>query len=492
MTAKKTHWLRTTLIVLVICGIAGLVLTSALFFGAPDPTYASAIIQFTFEGAADGIAPNGSKFDISGISSEEVLDAALKEASLEGAYTADQLKDSLVTQGVYPDDMAKKVQNYESLLNFTANRETSVGNYHPTTYNIALYNSFDPSISRSKLEALLKGITNAYKDYFAKVYANALDTNSLVFTLDSFDYSQQLEILEGHYTILAGYADEMYAREPTFRSGSAGFNDISVRLNNLIKSDISRLNADLTMNALTRDTARLLTQYQFEIHDLNISLEKQTERLEKMDALVDQYDKNEILYLSTVDSLTKIDGNSSQTYDTLIQLRKAVADNITLINSDITSYRLKLADLMKETETASAAAKPATKAATEKTDNAETEDNAEEEAIVEMTEEEIQAAAAEAERLAKAQTDALEKNIEALVKKGDAVTSDFKALLDAFNAQEINDLTVTVSNYDYKTPKLLSGAFVKRAIKVAGPICAIGFMLCMVLIIISRRKEEKR
>jgi hypothetical protein len=86
----------------------------------------------------------------------------------------------------------------------------------------------------------------------------------------------------------------------------------------------------------------------------------------------------------------------------------------------------------------------------------------------------------------------LEKSISTLVSKGEAIIKDFHNLLDAFNAQEINDLTVTVTGYKYNTPKVLSGAFIKAAIKTAGPVCAIGFMLCMLLIIISRKREEKR
>lgn len=487
MTVKKTHWLRTTIIVLIICGIAGLALTSVLFFGNPDPTYASATMEFTFEGAADGIAPNGNAFDISGIASETVLAAALKEASLDGAYTVEQLQDSLVVQGVYPEDMAEKVTSYESLLNFTANRETTVGDFHPTTFNITLYDSFDPSISRTNLEALMKGITTAYKAYFNEVYANGLEAHSLLFTLDDYDYPQQLEILQGHYEVLANYANELYQREPTFKLNSAGFNDIGVRLNTLITSDISRLNADLTMNALTRDTARLLTQYQFEIRDLGIRLEKQTERLEKLDKLVDAYDKNEILYLSTTDSLTKIDGNSSETYDALIDERKEVADGITEINSQIATYQLMLSDLLKENQSA----KSTTTAATTASTNTEDAEGLTTQEVVQMTDEEIAEAAAEAERLARAQTSALEKNIAAVVEKGNGIIDDFKAMLTAYNDQEINDLTVAVISYHYRAPKLLSGAFIKKAIKTAGPVCAIGFMLCMVLIILSRRKEER-
>ena len=498
MTVKKTHWLRTSIIILVICAVAGLALTSALFFGIPDPTYASATIDFTFEGAADGIAPNASAFDIADIASDDVLSAALEETSLKDTYTVEQIRSCLVAKGVYPEDMADQVMSYESLLNFSANRESTITEFHPTTFDIRLTNDFDKSISRQQLEDLMKGIVGAYKAYIARVYANGLQKGNMLFTLDEYDYPQQLEIIQGHFATLANYAQEMYDRRPDFRYNGIGFNDIGVRLNNLIDSDITRLNADLTMNALTRDTARLLTQYQFEVRDLSNQLEKQTIQLEKMDALIESYDKNEIIYLSTTDSLTKIDGNSSETYDKLVDRRKDVADGITEINSKIADYQLKLSDLLKENTNKSTASMSAAAGKTAVSDASATggqEDASATEIagdVVEMTDEEIAEAAAEAERLARAQTAALEKNIAALVEKGDSIIDDFQSMLQAYNDQEINDLTITVTRYDYKTPEVLSGAFIKKAVKTAGPICAIGFMLCMILIVISRKREEKR
>ena len=64
-------------------------------------------------------------------------------------------------------------------------------------------------------------------------------------------------------------------------------------------------------------------------------------------------------------------------------------------------------------------------------------------------------------------------------------------MLEAYTAREINEKTVSVTAVKYKAPTILSGAFAVKAIKTAGPLCAVGFMVCMVLLIISRRKEEK-
>jgi len=489
MTSSKTHWLRTTVIVLVVCGIVGLGLTAALFFGKPDKTVASAKIQFTFEGAPEGLAPNGRPFNISEIASDEVLNAALREAGLEGAYTPEQLRLCLTAKGIYPKDMTDQVTSYASLLDFTTSRSADLGDYHPTVFDVSLNSDFDKAISEDKLVALMQNILVAFRNRFAQVYANGLETGSLLFALDQYDYPQQLEILQNHYEMISEYAQEMYEWKPTFRWEGVGFNDISVRLNNLISSDIARLNANLTMNALTKDTVRLLTRYQFEIRDLGNQLQKQTEHLKKMDAIIDKYNKNEIIYLSTADSLTKIDGNSSETYDALVERRQEVADDITDINSRISEYQLKLADLIGDESLASQQAKAADAQETalqgqEASDGALTD-------VIEMTEEEIARAAEEAERQAQAQKDVLEKNLGTLVEKGQGILDDFKAMLESFNQTQINELNLAATEVRYDAPRVLSGAFIKKAIMVAGPICTLGFLACMLMIFISRKREGR-
>ena len=479
---KKTNWLKTTLLVLLVCGIVGLVLTAVLFFSNPAPTYASATLVFTFDGAATGIAPNGAAFDLRDITLDEVLSEGLKGASMDGKYTPEQIRPSLAVSGVYPDDMADQVMHYESLMNFTASRELTIGDYHPTTFSIALYNGFDRSLSKEQLSSLLKSIMEAYQAYFAKAYSFGLDTKIAIFSIDGYDYPQQLQIIEKHLSSLSAYALELYDKDPTFRWKGAGFNDVSVRLNTLIESNINRLNAELTINALTKDPARLLTQYQFEIRSLNNQLDKQTQELSKLDKLIDSYEKNEIIYLRTTDALTKIDGNSSETYDSLMGRRKDVADGITEINYQISTYELLLSDLLSDTASPSAATNNTTEA----------EEGTSAEAVAAMTDEELAAAAAEAERVTNARRTKLEESIGALISESETILADFQTMLQAYNEQKINDLTVSVSDYRYHTPRLISGAFIKKAIQTAGPLVALGFIVCMACIAISHSKEGKQ
>ena len=542
MTAeKKMRLMKRVLAVLLTGGLLGLVVSTAIFFGKPSPTRASASLQLSFDGAKDGIAPNGVRFDISEITSDRILNKALEATSLNERYTADQIRPHLVVQGVYPDDMASQVMNYESLLSFTANRDLTVGDFHPTTFSITLYNIFDKKISRQELTALLQQIVTEYQTYFAFSYGYTLDNTELKFDLEKYDYPQQLDILETRLQQMDSYAEELQEKEPTFRFNGMGFGDIRVRLNNLIANDLARMSADLNMNGLTRDAERILIQYQYEVKNLLNQIEKKQAQLQNVDKLIASYEKNEIIYLSTAESLTKIDGNSSETYDFLVDERKVLADNITELKSEMDTYQLKMADLLKIDEpelisNVQDASSAQTEAAAEAEDsepaavsigegeavaestaatsgNSETGSVAttvkqEQQAVevetaaatvtvsadtdlVTMTEEELAKAAEEAEALSKRRIAALESSIDRLVEKETGIVSDFQAMLNAYNEQEINEATVTASNFKYYSPSILSGAYIKNGIKIGGPIFAVAFAISMIMIITAMKKAEK-
>ncbi len=484
-TERKTHWFRNTLITLVICGILGMILAAVLFFLVdPGKTTASALIQFSFDGAADGAGPNGIKITADGLTSDEVIQEALQAEGLEGQYAVEDIRSSITVTGVYPENITKQMTTYESLMDFTANRELSISEYHPTLYRVSLSNQFDKKISQANLEGLLKNILEGFRNYFTNHYSYTFSPmENMEEYLSSYDYVQQLDIIEDWINEEELYAQEMYEKEPLFLLNGKGFNDIYVQLENLINSDISRLSSTITMNALTRDTERLVTQYQFEIREQNIKLEKQETRLEHVDELLASYEKNEIIYLSTADSLTKIDGNSSETYDALVQERKNVSDGITQIKSRIETYQLKLSDLLKNTARQTVQPVPENTMQT-----GETEDEAEQ-ALPKMTDEELARTAAAAEEASAYQVAALERDIRTLLGKLDAVNKTFTEMLRAYNEQELNEATISIFSYRYDIPKVLSGAFIKQVIKCAGPLCAVGFMVCMVLLIRSRKKE---
>ena len=291
-----TLW-RKAIYLLAGAALLGVILSVILFCLDKKPVKASVKMQLAFNGAAEGIAPDGRIYDIYELTSDEVIAEALKKSGLDGKYAVAKVRESLAVAGTYPEDIVNQTMSYESLLDFTTNRTLTAERFYPTLFTVELNNKFDAKISKKNLELILKNILAAYKEKFAMTYTQGTPAAEATFVLSQYDYPQQLEILQQRLAIVSRYAQEMYEKEPTFRFGGAGFNDIVVRLNALTDSDIGRLNANLTLNALTKDPDRLLTQYRFELRDLGNSLGKRKAQLALLDKLIASYEKSDILYI---------------------------------------------------------------------------------------------------------------------------------------------------------------------------------------------------
>ena len=528
----------------ILCAalVIGIIVSFVTFFKSQSADTISVSLQMSFDGAADGIAPNGYRFDVTELLSDEVLEKALKASAMDSKYTAEELRKCITLSGRYPKDIVNQTMSYDSLLNFTANRELTVDKFHPTQFTITMSNASSSEMTKPQMEKLLKNIMAAYKEYFATVSVMGRPGESEPFDLAEYDYTQQLEIIERRIEILMEYATELYTKEPSFRSNGTGFNDIAVRLNNLVNNDISRISAKLTLNALTKNPERLLSQYRYELKNLNNQLDAQSKVMKLIDEMITAYEKSEILYISSADALTKIDGNSSETYDSLIEARKEIADSNTKLSTRKEDILLKLQDLLggvdedvvrnpeygiaNRDETADPNANQGDTASEngfadgEGTDNnggnaadgngtddnntgtgngtnpADGKGDGDDQGTGEIdpsnwTDEQILAALAKAAANSSGQRESLEKEISALVSRCDAVTKDFTAMLEDWNAEKINDLTMEVGSYNYTRQGVISMAFIRNGVKRTGPFMALAVIVSLIMIIRANAKDEK-
>ena len=482
-TNRKTHWLRNTLLILAGCAIIGLILSGVMFARDHNRTYVTANLSFTFDGAQDGIAPNGYAFDVNEISSENVLTEALINASMDGRYTFEDLQPNLAVQGIYPEDLISQMTRYSSVTDASSNQMLTLSEYHPTVFNIVLYKDFDPSISKNDLVILLDSILQSYRNWFAQVYAMGSIDEIKVESIEDYDYFQQLEMLQFKLQQAAGYSDEMAGKAPTLQMNGKGFSDMSLLFNTMNSSDLNRLSATMTMNALSKDLDRLQGQYELEIQELESQVTIKTTLMNNLDTLLSIYGKSGIIYLSTSDALNKVDWVSSTIYDNLVDIRNGVSDEIASLNTQITNYKNKLQELHVGEV---AAAKE------EKEDKAE-ETSEKKDSVIEQKE--TDATESYEGLLSDASTEQkkelLENGINRLVTKCNNAISTLKVLVGTFNEQEINDFSVVQSSVRYKAPSIISGSFITVAIKTVGPICALGLILALVLIIINKRKERQ-
>lgn len=459
-TGKKTHWLRTTLIVLIACGIAGLALAAVQFHMYPDRAYASATLLFSFEGAAEGKAPNGYPFDVSGITSDEVLEAALEASGLTGVYTPEQVRKNLKVTGVYPENITQQMTNYVSMLDTNADMQATVKDYHATQYSVTLYADLDPSLPSGQLTELLGNILSAYRTYFGKIYAAGMNNEDAIANLSDYDYPFQVEAIGEKTAQQSRHAQEMTELAPDFQFNGKTFGDIVLRYGSL-ETETEQVSAEIILNAVSKDPERLKDKYEMEISSSNHQMESKQAELKEIEKMMDAYEKEGIIYVSTGNSLRTVDSNANSTYEELVERRRKLTEEIASLNAKIAANKARLEDLTGGAGEAQAEGTEETEAAVKTASDPE----------------EAKASA--------------ERRIQRLRTKQEAIAKDFMEMLEAYSAGKINEKTVAASEFRYKAPSLLSGAFLVRAVKTAGPICAVGFMVCLVLMIISRRKEEK-
>ncbi len=463
---KKTHWLRTTVITLAVCFIAGVILALILFNANPGRTGASSSIEFSFSGAAKGQVPSGYRFDLSGFTSDEVLEAALNDAGLADRYTVDQIRSNILVSGVYPQNIVDQMTRYESILTGDASK-VKIVDYHATLYSVMLYNDFDKSISSADLKKLLAAVMEEFRAQFEKVYSSMiLAEDSLLADINKYDYPQQLEILDKAVSRYGGFAQEMADAHPDFRVKGQGFQDLAARYRGLQDSDMGRLSSLVTLNALFRDPDWVVAWYENRISSLEIRLKELAQEQEDTEALIAQYTKDDIIYVSTSGTIRQVINATPDSYDKVVERRQEIAGQIADLNKELAQLRIKLGDIKGSTRNTAAGSGEAEEAA--------------ETAVPAVSEEEQKAQKAE-----------IEEGIAAVVSQLNTVTEKFSALLKSYSEREMNDRTVSITDVRYKTPKVFSVPFLVQAVRTAGPLCALGLIGCLIGLVISRRKQEK-
>lgn len=491
-TKKKLHSLRNTVFILFLSAVIGLVLTWVSFQKEGKRRFASSTLSFTFDGAAQGEAPNGYRFSVNDLLAEEVINAGLSASNMTDKYSVEDIQKNLSVRGIYPDDLIAQMTSYESLADASDSQQLMNSEFHPSSFDVKLYSDFDTKIPEKQLTELLENILTSYKTYFARIYAmgdmDAVDVGSL----QDLDYFQQLDTMEVVLNQAARYASEMSDKEPTLLIEGKGFSDISLQFEKRVQSEISTLNATMTMNSLSKDLDRLYAMYEFQVKELQNQINIQTQRLENLDELIANYGKTGVIYLSTSDSLNKVDEQSSKEYDKLVDERNDVSSQISALNNRLDTAKSKLERLQVNAgEMAAGETNSTTESEIADESALDTADAVLEQAAATLEEvDESNGSADLSEVSNRRNTAVLEAGINRLAEKGNEAIASLADLVHAYNGNKINDLTVRTSAVRFKD-LMKSTAFISRAIKEAGPLCALGLILSLLLIIYGKSKIWK-
>ena len=444
MKTKKP--LLISLFVLIGAGIIGVIL-AVIDFKVINPTknYASETIQFDYDGASSGKDPNGNPFNPISFLTDEVISDALTDAGFN--YDVEKVKQHLLMENSVPKDIVKEINSYTSVLSESdsdSTRNITTSDYYPVRYSFVLYGDLDKKLSKSDLDKLLECIVNSYCDAFYTNYQKDYDISSYenIFSIEGYDYIYQIEILTNKLEMISKYALKIYREHDDFKVNGKNFNDIVLKSNQYITSDVSRIRNIITLNALSKDIDRLKDYYSYKIEMLNYDKVKYNSDLTNVNEQLNAYTKDSTVYVSSGENIVKVESNSSATYNSLLAQKISLANEIATINTEISDYQSILDDINNAV----------------------------------ATEEDY----------------TLVKNyISKLSKDYDALELEFSSMVNEYNEEYVLNGVISKTEVSYHSSSIFSTSFIARCVKICAPICLVALLVISIYLLIEDSKKRK-
>lgn len=351
-------WLVLAIVLGVAAGGVSLLMKSS------DASVQS-VIEFSFDGVEKGKDPNGNEFDVTKIYSPVVLEAALASLHLgEEEIPIDNLRNNIKVKGIVPEDAYQELTAYKPLIESGGSSalsavKTMLGvSYHPTRYIVAL-DLEAAGIDEEQGVAVMDAILDSYKRYFYETYGYNKALGSAVLAVDyqEYDYERVVEVFDDTLESAQKYVNTLANRDSTsFRSVATGysFSDLVAALTTLRTEDLDWLSSYITVNNVTKDKETLLTYYEYRIQGLQRQQTAAESNLASIEQSIAAYQKDTVLVISGDNSNTSTTQTSKQ-YDTMINKKLAVQEEISECVKNISYYQQRVTSLRETTGVASKA-----------------------------------------------------------------------------------------------------------------------------------------
>jgi len=274
-----------------ILGLAalGLVVAAVIYLIASPSTSSttSMRVAFAFDGAAQGLYPDHSKFEPGDLRSPDVILDALKRMGLAtNEEFLSKIRAAVTVEGIIPADVVKQRDRLRAA-------GQTVPPYIPDEFlaTLTLPRSF--ALDTRQREFLLNDIVGAYRQKFQRTYTtvpkafgNAFDT---LRNADHFDY----ELLLGREVRnITDYLEQQLDQAKTYRSPTTNlsFSDL-LKQTTLFKQ--IRLNETLGLireNGLSRNRATAMTKMDYYLRTLE---DEESEALEQQKVIQDLLNKTQ-------------------------------------------------------------------------------------------------------------------------------------------------------------------------------------------------------
>ena len=263
-----------------------------------------------------------------------------------------------------------------------------------------------------------------------------------MYHMDNYDYIYQAEVFTNKIRILSNNARNVYSKHNDFTVDGKSFNDIALRCDNLITNDISRINNIIILSALSKDIDRLKNYYNYKIEMLNYDKTKYTSDLNSVSSQLDSYQKDSTVYVGNGDNIVKIESNSNETYNSLLERKIIISNNIASINIKISDYQSILDDINS----------------------------------------------ASGDGTAKV---LVENYIVKLSNDYDSLEVQYRDMIEKYNDKYVLEGSIVKNEVKYNSSSLISSSFVVRCIKICGPMVLVTLLGICVFYLSRETKKSK-
>ncbi len=210
---------------------------------------ASTVMSLDYEEASKGLTPNGTRFNIFEIRSNEVMERLIDYAGLEGKISPEELSKCISVQATHDKSISGTV------------------NYISTSFVVRFKNT--GAIAGRTADEMLSLLCKAYREYFVEHYGYnhsilAFDVNDLKF---NDEYLMVVDLLELKCSQLEKYVQLRRRESKNYQDPDTGitFSALEQRVNNFYAYDLARLRAYVIENGIANDRKDLSSMLNYKI-----------------------------------------------------------------------------------------------------------------------------------------------------------------------------------------------------------------------------------
>lgn len=239
---------------------------------------ASANLVLRYEHAYEGLNPNGSRFNINELMSEDVMSQAIEYAGLEGELGIEQLQNSISVRAAGSQDPKKM--------------------YIATEYTIKLANTYLPK--RISARSMLNLVLQCYKNYFLDHYGRNDGVLEVDWSeADSWEYLEFADIMGVKINNIIAYLETMQVESGTYNYKTEGETFRSLQDSVAAFRDIylNKYTAYITNNNLFRDPMKYRGKLEYRRFLISQASKKNNEMYMINQDALGMYDKAMITFV---------------------------------------------------------------------------------------------------------------------------------------------------------------------------------------------------